>query len=54
MGNSLFKISFSKHFMGSDVRAIGLKSFICLIVLDLGTGVIFEVFQISGIILFLI
>ena len=40
---------FSRHFVGSDVRPIGLRSFIYFIELDFGKGMIFDVFQISAI-----
>ena len=43
------KTCFSKHFIKTEVRAIGLKSFMTFALFDFGTGDIFEVFQAMGI-----
>ena len=53
-GSILAKTIFSKHFMTTGVRATGLRSFICFIQLDLGQGIILEVFQERGILQVLI
>ena len=43
-----FKIILSKHFVTIGVKATGLKSFIVITFSFLGTGIIFEVFQMLG------
>ena len=45
-----FNTNVSKHFIGTGVRATGLKSFIALAYFDLGTGMILEVFHMTGIV----
>ena len=45
---SSFRTNRSKHFMGTDVRATGRKSFISLTLGFLGMGMISEHFQDSG------
>ena len=44
-----FRTSLSQTFIGTDVRAIGLRSFMQEITGFLGTGMIHDFFQIAGI-----